>query len=165
MVLLKFQVQFVRVMIQYISYSDRLKQHFAKLNYEWLEKYFYVEDYDKEVLENPKAYIIDQGGQIFFAQAETEIIGTVALIKRGANTFELSKMAVTPKFQGQKIGKGLIEVALNYSRSQKMKRVILDSNRKLKPALALYSKMGFKEIPTDPNTPYERCNIRMERLL
>lgn len=152
-------------MIQYISYKESLSPHFAKLNYEWLEKYFYVEDYDREVLENPKEHIIDKGGHIFFAQADTEIIGTVALIKRGEDTFELSKMAVTPKFQGQKIGKGLIEVALSYSRKQKMKRVMLDSNRKLEPALALYSKMGFKGIPTDSNTPYERCNIRMERVL
>jgi ribosomal protein S18 acetylase RimI-like enzyme len=43
------------------------------------------------------------------------------------------------------------------------KRIILYSNTKLETAIALYRKLGFKEIPLDG--PYKRSDIKMELLL
>jgi ribosomal protein S18 acetylase RimI-like enzyme len=40
--------------------------------------------------------------------------------------------------------------------------LFLDSNTKLTPAISLYRKVGFKEIPVPEDTPYDRCNIRMQ---
>ena len=152
-------------MIEIVPYNNFYRKSFAILNYEWLQKYFHIEDYDRKVLESPEEHIIKTGGQVFFALNGKEAIGTAAMIAREEGIFELSKMAVTPAYQGQQIGLSLIEVALSYAREQKAKKVFLDSNRKLHPALALYKSIGFGEICVDPNTPYERCDIRMEILL
>ena len=36
-----------------IDYNPKYAQDFKALNIEWLETFFYVEDYDNEVLSNP----------------------------------------------------------------------------------------------------------------
>ena len=151
--------------VDIISFDEKYANNFAQLNFEWLEKYFYIEDYDREVLTNPKKCILNDGGQILFALVEGKVVGTVALIKREEGVFELSKMAVTAGYQGLKIGQKLMYACIDYAGQNGVKRLFLDSNRKLTPALALYKKVGFKEIPTPKDTPYERCDIRMELYL
>ena len=138
---------------------------FAALNFEWLNKYFVIEAYDQEVLLNPEKYILQPGGQIFFAEIGKDVVGTAALIKRDDGVFELSKMAVTESYKGKKIGQKLMYACIEYSKSAGIKRLFLDSNTKLTPAMKLYEKMGFKEIPVPADTPYDRCNIRMELYL
>lgn len=48
--------------LKIISYEEAYAKAFYQLNIEWLETFFYVEDFDREVLSNPNKYIIDQGG-------------------------------------------------------------------------------------------------------
>ncbi len=148
-----------------VEFKEKYTKQFTNLNFEWLEKYFYIEDYDREVLTHPQKYILDQGGTILFALIGNDVIGTVALIKRGEGVFELSKMAVTEEFQGMKIGQKLMIACINFGKERGWNRLFLDSNRKLKPAMNLYTKMGFVEIPVPEDSPYERCNIRMELIL
>ncbi|MFT7614525.1 MAG: GNAT superfamily N-acetyltransferase [Parvicellaceae bacterium] len=145
-----------------IEFETKYRANFEQLNNEWLEEHFYIEDYDREVLQNPEKYILDPGGQILFAKVQKEIVGVVALIVRDHGVLELSKMGVTDKFQGQKIGLKLMLAAIEYCRNNGANTVMLDSNRKLVPAITLYNKMGFKEVEVPKDTPYERCNIRME---
>lgn len=158
-------VQLNESFIEVISYERAYASDFARLNYEWLEQYFSVEDHDIEMLENPEQYIIQPGGQIFLATINRRAVGTVALIVLDEDTFELAKMAVSPEFKGKKIGKRLMLCAIDYAIKVGKKRLILESNTKLTPALNLYLKMGFKIIPLDPNSPYHRANIRMEMIL
>ena len=87
--------------ISIIGYNQKYAKDFRDLNIDWLKKFFYVEPYDKEVLGNPQTYILDKGGYIFFAKLENQIVGTVALIN-DEECYELSKMAVSPKYQGLK---------------------------------------------------------------
>ena len=151
--------------VEIVSFHDQYAADFAQLNFEWLEKYFYVEEYDRVVLMNPQQYILDEGGQILFAIVNGKVVGTVALIKRGDSVFELSKMAVTEDYKGMRIGQKLMYACIDYAGQNGVKRLFLDSNRKLAPALKLYDKVGFKEIPTPKDTPYERADIRMELYL
>lgn len=139
---------------------SQLKE-FERLNLHWIEKYFFVEDVDRHVLGHAKEYILDQGGFIFNATLNDLVIGTVALIRREPHVFELSKMAVTENFQGFGIGQRLMEHCIDFANHSGIKTLFLDSNTKLVPAISLYRKMGFVEIPTPDDTPYERCNIRM----
>lgn len=135
---------------------------FQQLNNEWLEKYFYIEDYDNTVLSNPLKYIIEPGGYLFYALLNEKVVGTVALIPRENDVFELSKMAVNEEFQGFRIGYKLMMACIEFTKKNNFNGLFLDSNTKLEPAINLYRKVGFVEIPVPKNTPYERCNIRME---
>lgn len=150
----------LKAKITIIPFSDKYAKTFHDLNMEWLEKYFYVEAHDKEVLENPKSYIIDNNGYIFFAKYEDIIVGTVALMNEPWG-YELSKMAVSPNYQGLKIGQKLMDHCIQFSKEKKWKSLLIYSNTKLPPAIYLYKKNGFKEIPMEKNKPYNRGNIKM----
>ena len=92
--------------INIIDFESKFETNFYDLNIEWLKRFFEVEDYDYEVLSNSKKYIINKGGEIFFAQLNSEIVGTIALMPTSKkNVFELTKMAVKPNYRNNGIGK------------------------------------------------------------
>jgi ribosomal protein S18 acetylase RimI-like enzyme len=146
--------------VHIIEFRDELACHFKNLNIAWLEKYFYVEPIDEEMLSNPKKYIIDKGGYIFFAEVNNEIAGTFALIKVQEGVYELAKMAVDEKFQGHKIGNKMMEFAIQKVKGLSATKLILFSNTMLGPAIHLYRKFGFVEEPLE-NSEYKRSNIKM----
>lgn len=148
--------------VQIIPFTPDLKEPIKTLNKEWLQKYFKVEEQDEMVLSNPQEEIIDKGGLIFYAKYNNEIIGTVSLLKINDNTFELSKMAVSDKAQGLGIGNKLLIHCLAVAEESNVKKLILYSNRKLLPAIHLYEKFGFAEVPLE-NVSYERADIKMEK--
>lgn len=80
--------------IKILDFEEKYTSHFKSINLEWLEDYFYVEDYDYKILSEPLKYIIEPGGHIFFASVNEKIVGAVALISSDDNSFELSKMSV-----------------------------------------------------------------------
>ena len=148
--------------IHIVPFDEQYTPYFYDFNIEWLETYFYVEPHDKEVLSNAKSYIIDNGGQIFFAMIDKEIVGTVALIKIREGVYELSKMAVPPKHRGKQIGQKLMQYCIDFANEQQLESLILYSNTKLENAIYIYRKYGFKEIPLEKDSIYERGNIKME---
>ncbi|PRZ19836.1 GNAT family N-acetyltransferase [Flavobacterium granuli] len=147
-----------------VSFSADLKEPIKTLNIEWLEKYFRVEPKDEKVLSNPQQEIIDKGGMIFYARYKDAIVGTVSLIKIEETAFELSKMAVTDGLQGLGIGKKLIKHCIEVAKEQQIGKLILYSNRSLKPAIHLYKKFGFEEIDLEEGI-YERADIKMEKII
>jgi ribosomal protein S18 acetylase RimI-like enzyme len=151
----------VRDDVRIIEFRDELAGHFKDLNVAWLQKYFYVEAIDEEMLSNPKKYIVDNGGYIFFAEMNGAIAGTFALMKIEDDVYELSKMAVDKKLQGQKIGNRMMEFAIKKAKGLGADKLILFSNTMLGPAIHLYRKYGFVEVPLG-NSEYKRSNIRME---
>lgn len=148
--------------VEVVEYSDEFAADFARLNYEWIEKYFCVEKHDREILGDPKKYVIELGGEIFMALVDGEPAGTVAMVPSGDGVFELTKMAVSPESQGRGIANHLMRACIDLARSRGTNLIFLESNRSLQPALALYRKFGFVETPRDPNSEYARADIRME---
>lgn len=146
--------------LQIIAYQSKYAKDFYDLNVAWLKKYFYVEPYDEKVLSNPKEYVLNTGGFIFFAKYNSEIVGVIALINQ-KTFFELSKMAVLPEYQGLKIGQKLVDFCVNFAKQQNWKSITLYSHRSLVPAINLYKKTGFIEIPVEENSHYERADIKM----
>ncbi|MDP4989466.1 MAG: GNAT family N-acetyltransferase [Polaribacter sp.] len=143
-----------------IPFENQYAQDFYDLNATWLRSYFYIEPNDELVLSQPKKNILDTGGFIFLAKYREEIVGVVSLINQ-KNYFELSKMAVKPTFRGQKIGEKLVLYCLEFGKNQGWDSITLYSNRKLIPAIALYHKIGFKEIELEKTANYKRADIKM----
>lgn len=146
------------------SYRPELAPYFLSINKQWIEHYFALEAFDREQLENPDKSILDKGGQVWFAEWQNEIVGTVAMKKVGDNCFELIKMGVLPKAQGKNIGLLLGHAAIDWARSVGASSVVLYSNSVLAPAIRLYRKMGFVEVPIEMGK-YDRCDIKMEIVL
>jgi len=151
--------------VEIVEFGDEWAEDFAALNYEWIEKFFAVETHDREILDDPHKSVIDPGGQIFMAIVSGLAAGTVALIPAGNKILELTKMAVAPEFQGMGIAKHLMLRSIEHATAIGTRLVFLESHRSLQPALALYRKFGFVEVPTDPSSEYARADIRMELVL
>ncbi|GAB2576623.1 GNAT family N-acetyltransferase [Spirosoma areae] len=150
--------------VSIIPYSPDYQPDFKRLNIDWISRYFTVEPHDSEQLDDPETHILPNKGEIFFAKTDDGIVGCVAVVNMGESGFELAKMAVSPSVQGKGIGKKLCIAAIEYARQAGVKTLWLESNRKLTPALTMYTRVGFREVPSVP-TPYSRADIRMEMAL
>lgn len=150
-------------MVAILDYTQEHQPWFESLNRHWIEKYFWMEPIDFSVLQNPDEHILSKGGHILMAEYEKHLVGTVALKYVTEGTYEFTKMAVDDKYQGLKIGLALAEAAIRKATELKASSIILYSSTKLSPALALYRKIGFAEIPLDG--PYKRSDIKMELVL
>lgn len=147
-----------------VLYSPKYRDAFVSLNKEWIETYFKLEESDMETFRNVEN-IVSEGGQIFIALADDETpVGCCALKNHPeSDCYELAKMAVSPKYQGHRIGHMLGESLLSYAASHGVKRVFLEGNRSLAASIALYRSLGFKEVPLKGQR-YDRCDILMEKL-
>jgi GNAT superfamily N-acetyltransferase len=149
-----------KIDIEILDYLPEHQPWFEKLNRHWIEKYFWMEPIDFDVLQHPDVHIIGHGGSIIMASYAKEIAGTVALKYAEPGVYEFTKMAVEDKFQGLKIGKALAFAAIEKAKKLGAHKIILYSNRKLETAIALYRKIGFIEVPVD--AIYKRSDIKME---
>ena len=146
-------------------FKEEYKLDFETLNLQWIKKYFKVEEEDSKILKNPESYVIDGGGQIFFAVKDGKAIGTAAMVLTKERIFELSKMAVDSSYQGLGIGRMLINVCIDFAKSKSADEIFLITNNKLLPALELYNSSGFELDEDYDDNRYERGNTKMKLLL
>lgn len=135
--------------ISIIDYNPKLKRYFKSLNYRWLKAYFEIEKPDRYILENPQEAIIKKGGAILFAKLGSKVIGTVAIKKINADTYELTKLAVQPEYQGIQAGRKLCDYAIDRARKAGADKVVLATSAKLAAANQLYYKLGFHASEDD----------------
>lgn len=156
-----------RSALRIVAFDPALREHFYRLNEAWLRKYFYVEEIDHRVLSNPETEIIAPGGTILFAMLGDDVVGTCALMPEtdGAEAegaYELTKMAVDEHRQGLGIGRALMEAAIAEFHGRGGRRLFLETNSKLVPAVRLYESMGFEHQPSiKPDSHYDRANVYM----
>ena len=146
--------------VRIVSFENKYKEDFKRLNEEWLKKYFSIEPEDERILSSPED-IIKNGGEIFFALYDNQVAGTCAALKLDKKTFELAKMGVTEKYQGKQIGKKLALTVIGFAVARNAKQIVLETSNKLSAALSLYKKLGFEQIPNDHPEKYQRCTIKM----
>lgn len=147
--------------VKIVEFEEKYHQKFKELSYEWLKKYDLLEPEDDRILNNPKKLILDEGGKIFFAKYDNEIVGTLSIVKVDDNTYELAKLGVTEKYQGLSIGKKLMDKCLLTAREKNAKEIILFTNHKLDSAMKLYKKFGFVQVEFSENK-YIESDIKMK---
>jgi DNA-binding MarR family transcriptional regulator/GNAT superfamily N-acetyltransferase len=147
--------------VEILPFERRYGRDFKRLNLEWLRRYFKVEPVDEVVLSDPEA-LLRAGGHIFLARLHGRIVGTCGLLVSDDGAMELSKMAVTASCQGLGIGRRLMEAALGCFHELGSRRLYLETNSILSPAIALYESVGFRHEPR-PGGPshYERADVYM----
>ena len=148
-----------------VPYREDFRPAFEQLNRDWIESYFVLEDADRAVFADPAAAILGPGGQIFFVVEGDTVLGTCAVLRHSPSECEIAKMAVAPAARGRGLGDLLMEAAVDFARQIGARRVTIVSNTVLAPALRLYRKHGFVEVPLESDGRYQRANIRLEREL
>ena len=149
--------------IEIVPYASEYRRSFEKLNSVWIEKYFWMEDVDLNVLRNPEEEIIARGGMVFFAKEGDSIVGTGAVINHGNELYEISKMAVDEVFQGRGIGRRIITQAIDWVEERSGKKIFIETNTLLETAVNLYEGLGFVSVEdTSGKSHYERTNLHLE---
>ena len=147
------------------SFNKKYKADFEKLNREWIEEFFQMEDEDYNTLQNPESYVIQKNGEIFFAINDQIVIGTAAMIPFSEDVFELAKMSVKKDFQGKGVGKLLLKRCIQFAQERSANEIFLLTNDILKPALNLYLSCGFVIKNKYDDERYERGNTKMHLIL
>lgn len=146
--------------IRILDYEPAHQPVFRALNEEWITQFFVMEAPDYQMLDEPQQYILEPGGAILMAEHGGQLVGTCALLNEGHGVFELAKMAVSPTAQGLGIGYALGQAAVAKARELGAHQIELLSNSRLIPALALYQKLGFRNVPV-PTSSYQRTDVKM----
>ncbi|HSX62575.1 MAG TPA: bifunctional helix-turn-helix transcriptional regulator/GNAT family N-acetyltransferase [Tahibacter sp.] len=148
--------------VRVVGFDPALREHFYRLNADWLRKYFYLEEIDHRVLSDPEGELIAGGGEVLFAVLDDQVIGTCALKVESPGVYELTKMAVDETHQGLGVGRRLLARAIEVFRERNGRTLFLESNSRLKPALTLYERMGFEHQPQrKPDSHYSRSDVYM----
>jgi ribosomal protein S18 acetylase RimI-like enzyme len=153
--------------VRIVDFDPCWRDDFARLNVDWLERWFVVEPIDREVLGDPETHILAAGGRVLFALLRSDdgserAVGTVALKHEGAGVYELTKMAVEEGHRGAGIGRQLMDAALAVFHAMGGRELFLESSSKLGPALALYESVGFRHRPAPrPGSHYARADVYM----
>lgn len=152
--------------VEVVSYRPEYASAFHDLNQRWILDYFTtLEPADSRVLGDPEGTILADGGEVLFAVAGDEVLGTCAILNTSRECAELAKMAVADAARGQQVGSLLGQAAVEKARARGWQKLLLESNRKLTPAIALYRKLGFVETPFPHPSEYSRADIHMELAL
>lgn len=147
------------------EYDDALAEHFRDINAEWIDTMFEMEAADREVLDNPRASIVDTGGAILFVEARgLGIVGTGALRRSADGGLELTKMGVRASARGLKAGEFLLAALIERARAMQADPFYLLTNARCAAAIHLYEKLGFAHdtgIMERYGARYARCDVAM----
>lgn len=152
------------------SYQPQYRQAFYDINADWIRQYFVMEEVDETVLSDPEKYIIQAGGEVYYAIGTQEngqdtVLGCCALMPHkdsvGRQIYELTKMGVRPEAQGYQVGSRLGQAVIDKAREMGLPEIMLYTNSALKPAIHVYEKLGFKHVAITEPTGYDRSDVKM----
>lgn len=148
-----------------VAYTPAHRTVWKALNADWLaEGGFALEAKDHLTLDDPEGQILAKGGHIFFAERDGTPVGCCGLIAMTDGGYEVTKMTVRPEARGGGLALRLLEACEAAARDAGAHRLYLETSSTLGPALGLYARFGFVNLPPQP-TPYARADVWMEKRL
>lgn len=109
--------------------------------------------FSKELAALPGKYA-PPTGELLVASVNGEAAGCVALRTLDSSTLEMKRFYIRPSSRGLGLGKRLVESAIAAARERGYAELRLDTLETMAAARALYSSLGFAEIP-----PYGEAHI------
>lgn len=133
--------------IELFAYSPAMKKHYRSLYRKFLSDHYKIESVDEKLINDPNRKILKKGGSIIFASLNEEIVGTCSLMRHRNAVMEITGLFVLEHARGKQIGSAMVENMLAEAVKAGAERVYIQIDPKLKPAVALFRKFGFKPGP------------------
>lgn len=147
--------------MEIVKYKPEYKNDFIRLSKNWITKYFALESDDFEVFENIDK-LIKNGAMIYFAIENGVVYATCMAQPMTNNEWEICKLAADERYDGHGAGSAVFKACMDYALENGANKLTILSNSILKPALHIYEKYGFYEIPVDNTHHYKRVDIQFE---
>ncbi|RYZ94175.1 MAG: GNAT family N-acetyltransferase [Sphingobacteriaceae bacterium] len=129
----------------------------------WLNIDLCFQNFDEELQQLDLMYALPTGG-IILLKDDSDCIGCVGIRKREVATCEMKRMWIQPTQQGKGLGDRLLEGALELAANCGYQKIQLDTLNHMTPAINLYKKHGFYEIPAYYHNPDPRA-VYFEKLI
>jgi putative acetyltransferase len=105
------------------------------------------QNFDQELASLPGDYAPPEG-RLLLATYEGQLAGCVALHKIEGGICEMKRLYLRPQFRGKRLGRALADRIIAEARQIGYQRMRLDTVEPvMKDAVAMYRKIGFKEVP------------------
>lgn len=164
-----------------VEYDSKYKDSFIQFNTDWIVDNFGClekEDYETFAKIDEE---LEHGAMIYFA-VENDIPLATCMAKpipyetvqstfsrecpkdMSGETWEICKLGSDKHREHKGCGSAVFEAAVQWAIDHGAKRLFILSNRKLKTAIHIYEKYGFREIVLD-DYEYDRGDIAFERLV
>ncbi len=148
-----------------IEYEKKYKNEFIRLNTEWLNRFFMVEPVDQDMMDRVEE-LIENGAMVYFAIENDKVLATCMAMPVKGNHWEICKLAAQNQYTGTGAGSAVFKASMDYAVRKGAKKLSLISCRSLSPAIHIYEKFGFKEVPLDKAFwGAEKADIEMEYIV
>jgi putative acetyltransferase len=122
------------------------------------------QNFDKELADLPGDYA-PPDGRLLLAEFEGQVAGCVALHKLTDDICEMKRLYLRPQSRGKRLGRALADRIIAEARAIGYQRMRLDTVEPvMKDAVAMYRRLGFREIAPYCNNPMPGA-LYMELLL
>jgi len=135
-------------MPEYILANNQLEYEAAQLLFneyaQWLNIDLCFQNFDKELQQLSIMYAATSGG-IVLCKKNNDFIGCSAIRKIDTTSCELKRMWVQLPYQKLGIGETLLKECIALAKKLNYKEILLDTLKRLQPAIKLYKKYNFIE--------------------
>ncbi len=151
--------------MQITEYQEKYRKDFVDLNTAWLSRFYTVEPFDQDMMDRVDE-LVHGGGMVYFALENEKVLATCMTMPLNDDVWEMCKLAAVGQYTGTGAGSAVFKACMDYAIAHGAKKLSLISCRALKPAIHIYEKYGFKEVPLNKEFwGAEKADIEMEYIV
>lgn len=133
-----------RLEVRIVPFEERHAAGFGTLVSDTLREFGFEPDPDLDSdLDRPDRHYAG----LWIAEADGEVVGSVALRDLGDGALELKRMYLQPARRGRGLGRRLLTIAIDWARARGASVIRLDTSERMETAQTLYEAYGFRRVP------------------